>query len=247
MNIVVLAGGLSTERDVSFKSGDMVCKALRSLGHRVLLLDVFLGYHDTEEDISDIFEHTEEASVEVSDIPDTAPDIAAVKASRADQSDCFFGPNVIAICRKADVVFMALHGENGENGKVQAAFDLFGIRYTGNGYLSSAIAMDKGISKEFFKSYGVPCPQGFSLSVEEADAPRQPLAYPCVVKPACGGSSIGVSIVHNETEYKKALADAFVWEDQVVIEDYIQGREFSVGVIEGKALPVIEIAPIQGF
>ncbi len=107
--------------------------------------------------------------------------------------------------------------------------------------------MDKGISKEFFKSYGVPCPQGFSLSVEEADAPRQPLAYPCVVKPACGGSSIGVSIVHNETEYKKALADAFVWEDQVVIEDYIQGREFSVGVIEGKALPVIEIAPIQGF
>lgn len=247
MNIVVLAGGLSTERDVSFKSGDMVCKALRSLGHRVLLLDVFLGYHDTEEDISDIFEHTEEASVEVSDIPDTAPDIAAVKASRADQSDCFFGPNVIAICRKADVVFMALHGENGENGKVQAAFDLFGIRYTGNGYLSSAIAMDKGISKEFFKSYGVPCPQGFSLSVEEADAPRQPLAYPCVVKPACGGSSIGVSIVHNETEYKKALADAFVWEDQVVIEDYIQGREFSVGVIEGRALPVIEIAPIQGF
>ena len=71
--------------------------------------------------------------MEVSDIPDTAPDIAAVKASRADQSDCFFGPNVIAICRKADVVFMALHGENGENGKVQAAFDLFGIRYTGNG------------------------------------------------------------------------------------------------------------------
>ena len=81
MNIVVLAGGLSTERDVSFKSGDMVCKALRSLGHKVLLLDVFLGYHDTEEDISDIFEHTEEASVEVSDIPDTAPDIAAVKAA----------------------------------------------------------------------------------------------------------------------------------------------------------------------
>ena len=81
MNIVVLAGGLSTERDVSFKSGDMVCKALRSLGHRVLLLDVFLGYHDTEEDISDIFEHTEEASVGVSDIPDTAPDIAAVKAA----------------------------------------------------------------------------------------------------------------------------------------------------------------------
>ncbi len=247
MNIVVLAGGLSTERDVSFKSGDMVCKALRGLGHNVLLLDVFLGYHDQEEDISDIFEHTEEASVVVSDIPDIAPDIDAVKASRKDQSNCFFGPNVIAICRKADVVFMALHGENGENGKVQAAFDLFGIRYTGNGYLSSAIAMDKGISKEFLKSYGVPCPQGFSLNVADAKNPKQPLRYPCVVKPACGGSSIGVSIVHDAAEYEKALADAFVWEDEVVVEDYIQGREFSVGVIEGKALPVIEIAPIQGF
>ena len=87
MNIVVLAGGLSTERDVSFKSGDMVCKALSGLGHNVLLLDVFLGYHDQEEDISDIFEHTEEASVVVSDIPDIAPDIDAVKASRKDQSN----------------------------------------------------------------------------------------------------------------------------------------------------------------
>ena len=247
MNIVVLAGGLSTERDVSFKSGDMVAKALRKLGHKVLLLDVFLGYGTCEQNVDDIFERSIEESVVVSDIPGEAPDIEAVKASRVDQSDCFFGPNVISICRMADVVFMALHGENGENGKVQAAFDLFGIKYTGNGYLSSAIAMDKGVTKEFMKANDVPCPEGFSLTAAERQENREPLRYPCVVKPACGGSSIGVSIVHNSREYEKALDDAFMWEEEVVVEDYIRGREFSVGVIEGKALPVIEIAPIQGF
>lgn len=246
MDIVVLAGGLSTERDVSFKSGETVAKALRSRGHRVILLDVFLGYQEEETDVSDIFEHTKEEGTFVSEIPAEAPDLAAVKASRADTSDCFFGPNVIAICRRADIVFMALHGENGENGKVQAAFDLFGIRYTGNGCLSCAIAMDKGVSKEFFRSRNIPSPEGFSLC--KSDAPgRQPHRYPCVVKPACGGSSIGVSIVHNEQGYQKALQEAFRLEDKVIVEDYIRGREFSVGVLEGKALPVIEIAPLQGF
>ena len=85
MDIVVLAGGLSTERDVSFKTGDMVAKALRENGHRVILLDVFMGYKEAEEDISDIFEHSIEASVSVSAIPETAPDLAKVKASRKDQ------------------------------------------------------------------------------------------------------------------------------------------------------------------
>lgn len=247
MDIVVLAGGLSSERDVSFKSGDMVTRALRSRGHRVLLLDVFLGYQEQETDITDIFDRTEEASVQVADIPTEAPDLAAVKASRKDTSDCFFGPNVIAICRRADVVFLALHGENGENGKIQAAFDLYGIKYTGNGYLSSALAMDKGISKNFFKNNGIPTPEGMTIKKDELLPETEPVRYPCVVKPACGGSSIGVYIAHNATEFRQALADAFRWEEEVVVEDYISGREFSVGVINDKALPVIEIAPIQGF
>ena len=91
MNIVVLAGGLSTERDVSFKTGDMVSKALRENGHNVILLDVFMGYSDKEENLTGIFDRTEEVSVQVKDIPETAPDLAKVKASRKDQSDCFFG------------------------------------------------------------------------------------------------------------------------------------------------------------
>lgn len=249
MNIVVLAGGLSTERDVSFKTGEMVSKALRENGHQVILLDVFMGYSDKEEDLTGIFNRSEEVSVKVTGIPETAPDLAKVKASRKDQSDCFFGPNVIAMCRMADIVFMALHGENGENGKIQAAFDLYGIRYTGTGYLSSALAMDKGMAKQLFIDGGIPTPQGISMKKEKRtdSAKELGLRLPCVVKPCCGGSSIGVTIVRTEEEFKRALDEAFRWEDNLIIEEYVEGREFSIGVIDYKALPIIEIAPVQGF
>ena len=243
MNIVVLAGGLSTERDVSFKTGSMVAKALKENGHKVILLDVFMGYSDKEEDLTGIFDRADEISVKVSDIPTVAPDLAKVKASRKDQSACFFGPNVIKMCQMADIVFMALHGENGENGKIQAAFDLFGIRYTGSDYLSSAIAMNKETSKQFFLAKGI----SMTRDTREDDVTKLDLTLPCVVKPCCGGSSIGVTIVRNADEFKAALDDAFKWEDELVIEEYVEGREFSVGVIEGKALPIIEIAPIAGF
>lgn len=248
MNIVVLAGGLSTERDVSFITGSMVSRALRKKGHNVIMLDVFMGYQEEETDITDIFEHSLEASVPEGVITSQAPDLAQVKAMRKDQSDCFFGPNVIAICRAADFVFMGLHGENGEDGKIQAAFDLFGIRYTGTDYLSSALAMDKGLSKKMFHAAGIPTPQGIAMKKEEQIPWAETgLTLPCVVKPCCGGSSIGVSIVRTEAEFEQALADAFRYENEVVVEDYIEGREFSVGVIEFEALPVIEIAPVEGF
>ena len=249
MDIVVLAGGLSTERDVSFKTGSMVAAALKENGHRVILLDVFMGYGEQEVDLNGIFDRADEISVKVSDIPEVAPDLAAVKASRKDQSPCFFGPNVIRMCQMADIVFMALHGENGENGKVQAAIDLFGVRYTGSDYLSSAIAMNKGMAKKLFVEAGIPTPMGISMTREtrEDDVTKLNLHLPCIVKPCCGGSSIGVTIVRDAAEFKAALDEAFRWENELVIEEFIEGREFSVGVIEGKALPVIEIAPIQGF
>ena len=249
MDIVVLAGGLSTERDVSFKTGSMVAAALKENGHRVILLDVFMGYGEQEVDLNGIFDRADEISVKVSDIPEVAPDLAAVKASRKDQSPCFFGPNVIRMCQMADIVFMALHGENGENGKLQAAFDLLGVKYTGSDYLSSAIAMNKGMAKKIFVEAGIPTPKGIAMTREtrEDDVTKLNLHLPCVVKPCCGGSSIGVTIVRDAAEFKAALDEAFRWEDELVIEEFVEGREFSVGVIEGKALPVIEIAPIQGF
>lgn len=249
MKIVVLAGGLSTERDVSFKTGDMVAKALRENGHQVILLDVFMGYSDKKEDLTGIFEHSEEVSVKVEGIPEVAPDLAKVKASRKDKSDNFFGPNVIDLCQMSDIVFMALHGENGENGKIQAAFDLFGIKYTGTGYLGSALAMNKGMAKKLFLHHDIPCPKGTAMKKENRtdDVAALGVSLPCVVKPCCGGSSIGVSIAHTNEEFKAALDEAFRWENELIIEEYVEGREFSVGVIDFKALPVIEIAPVQGF
>ncbi len=249
MDIVVLAGGLSTERDVSFVTGNNVAGALRQKGHRVILLDVFMGYSDKPEDLTGIFEHSEEASVSVAGISEKAPDLEAVKKSRKDQSSSFFGPNVIELCRMADIVFMALHGENGEDGRIQAAFDLYGIQYTGTGYLSSALAMDKALSKRLFAANNIPTPAGISMEKETCqwDFDKTGLLLPCVVKPCCGGSSIGVSIVQTKEEYRRALEEAFRWEERLIVESYIKGREFSVGVIDFKALPVIEIAPLEGF
>lgn len=249
MKIVVLAGGLSTERDVSLASGAGICKTLIEQGHEAFLLDVYLGFPHAPEHLEDVFT-LPNAGLEIAEgIKTTEPDLAAVKASREDQSDCFVGPNVIEICRLADIVFMGLHGDVGENGKLQATFDILGIRYTGPNYLGSALAMDKGITKQIFKTAGVPTPLGTSLKKENKDCRLADLGLqlPVVVKPCSGGSSIGVYIVNTEAEYQEAIDKSFCYEDEVVIEPYIKGREFACGIIDGKALPVIEIIPKTGF
>ena len=249
MNIVVLAGGLSTERDVSFVTGSQVTRALRENGHKVIMLDLFMGYGKTGDDLSDAFERTEEISVKPGVISDTAPDLEAVKAMRQDQSASEIGPNVLTICRMADVVFLGLHGKSGEDGRIQATLDLYGVRYTGSDYLSSAICMDKSTAKVFLKSAGVPTPQGIIIREQKtaSEEIRRRMAFPCVIKPLSGGSSIGVSIVRSTKEMEKALEEAFRWDTAILVEEYIAGREFGVGVIAGKALPVIEIAPLEGF
>lgn len=242
MRVVVLAGGTSTERDVSLSSGSMIYKALKKNGHQAMMLDVYLGYED---DITDIFEKDIDWAAQIGAVSDQAPDLEAVKAMRKDGGKSFFGPNVLAICSQADAVFMALHGANGEDGKIQACFELMGIPYTGTDYVSSAMAMDKGIAKDIFRAHNIPTPEGIRLKAGEKEECKIP--YPCIVKACCGGSSVGVCIAHNDEEYEHAKAEAFRYDGEVVIEQYIKGREFSVGVMDGKALPVIEIAPKQGF
>ena len=243
MNVVVLAGGISTERDVSLVSGKMIYNALKKNGHNAILLDVYLGTN--EQDIQNIFTLEKDWVSEINPIQDENPDIEKIKALRPDGDKQFFGPNVITICQNADIVFMALHGENGENGKIQACFDLMGITYTGTDYISSAVAMDKALSKDIFAVYGIPTPKGIRLKKGATESEKVP--YPCIVKACKGGSSVGVCIANNDKEYENAKAEAFRYDDEVVIEQYIKGREFSVGVLQGKALPVIEIAPLQGF
>ncbi|NBJ91905.1 D-alanine--D-alanine ligase family protein [Parablautia muri] len=248
MKIVVLAGGTSTERDVSLSSGVMIYRALKSKGHKAILLDVYLGYQWEEgkqDNIVSIFEKERDWAGELGSISEQKPDIDQVKAMRPDGDKNFFGPNVIRLCQASDAVFMALHGENGENGKIQACFDLMGITYTGTDYVSSALAMDKGISKELFVYHGIPTPA--YIRFQKGQEEKETISFPCIVKACCGGSSVGVSIARTKEEYESALAEAFRYDDEVIVEQYIDGREFSVGVMEGKALPVIEIAPLEGF
>lgn len=242
MKVVVLAGGTSTERDVSLVSGSMIYRALKKNGHQAILLDVYLGY---EGDTNQIFESDVDWAAKISAISEKNPDLEAVKAMRPDGDKNFFGPNVLKLCQSADAVFMALHGANGEDGKIQACFELLGIPYTGTDFVSSAMAMDKGITKDIFLAHHIPTPAGIRLKKGEQETVRVP--YPCIVKACCGGSSVGVCIAQNDAEYEAAKAEAFRYDEEVIIEQYIAGREFSVGVMDGKALPVIEIAPKQGF
>ena len=242
MKIVVLAGGNSTERDVSFSSGSMIYKALKSRGHKAVLIDVYLGY---EGELEGIFERDIDWAAQVGAIGEESPDPETLRALRKDGGKKFFGPNVLELCEQADCVFLALHGANGEDGKIQACLELMGIPYTGTDFVSSAMAMDKGISKDIFKAYGIPTPVGIRLKKGGQETERIP--FPCVVKASCEGSSVSVSIARNEQEYLAAKEEAFRYGDEAIIEQYIKGREFSVGVMDGRALPVIEMVPKMEF
>lgn len=241
MKVVVLAGGTSSERDVSLISGSMIYKALKKNGHQAVLADVYLGL-DCE--IRGIFERDVDWAKDIQAIAEKNPDLEQVKAMRPGGDRNFFGPHVLELCQEADAVFMALHGANGEDGKIQACFELMGIPYTGTDSVSSAMAMDKGIAKDIFAAYGIPTPAGFRLRKGER---KERPSFPCIVKACCGGSSVGVCIARDEKQYDEALEEAFRYDDEAVVEQYIEGREFSVGVMDKKALPVIEIAPREGF
>ncbi len=245
MNIVVLSGGLSTERNVSLTTGAKVQNALIANGHHVILADVFMGYKMTQSVEEEFKNATNPAKIE--GVSEVVPDIEAIKKARGTSSDVFFGENIIELCSYADIVFMALHGENGENGRLQAAFDLLGIRYTGSGYLGCAVSMHKNLTKQIFKSFGIPTPGGKMVKKGEKADFKEFGGKKVVVKPCCGGSSIGVYIADNETAFNKALEEAFKFEDEILVEEFVEGREFSVGVLGDRALPAIEIIPKEGF
>ncbi|MBR3149773.1 MAG: D-alanine--D-alanine ligase [Eubacterium sp.] len=239
MDIVVLAGGTSTERDVSLITGKNVTKALRRKGHRATLLDVFMGYEGDTETFFDT-----DGIDETLKISETDPDIKGILTSRKGDAKGLFGENVVSLCKAADVVFIALHGEDGEDGKVQAAFDLMGIKYTGSGNFGSALAMNKYYSKQIMDAHGIKNAK-YIITKGGDNAPDFPL--PCVIKPFSGGSSVGVSIVTDKAEYKNAIKQAAKYESDIIIEEYVKGREFSLGIVGGKALPPIEIIPKEGF
>ena len=222
MKITVLAGGYSPERDVSLSSGSLIANALMEQGHEVFFLDPWLGIKAGER----VHYRTREEG------PGFAYDIGGE------------GPGVLEACREADMVFIALHGSTGENGQIQAVLEAYGIPHTGSGYMGSLLAMDKNISKILMRAAGVATPDWY---LAEKGKSSQPEFLPCVVKPLDCGSSVGVTIVDKEEEWHTALEAAFSYGDRVLVEKKITGREFSVGVLGGRALPAIEIIPEKGF
>lgn len=244
MNIVVLAGGLSPERDVSLSSGTMAVNALRSMGHHAVLIDLFFGAASLPNPLSEAFLSAGELPPRP--VPEVAPRLDRVRASREAGFSSAIGNGVLELCRAADMTYLALHGDCGENGALQALFDLCDVRYTGSPSFGCALAMDKFVSKGLFEAAGVRTPKGVLIRRGQRIA-LDTLPLPCVVKPCCGGSSIGISIARDAAAREKAIADAFCYEDAVLIEEYIGGMELSAGILGGEALPLIEIVPKQGF
>ena len=199
MNIIVLAGGNSTEREVSIASGQGVCKALRERNHKAVLLDPYFGASQKEENLFP-------TEYDVDKAADAMREMSSKLEETMKTRKGFFGPNVLEICKEADIVFLALHGANGEDGKVQSVLDLMGIKYTGSGPLSSGMAMDKGITKMVFEAKGVPTPKGITLEKGKCSSQLADygMGFPVIVKPCCGGSSVGVCIANNQTEYQAA-------------------------------------------
>ena len=246
MKIVVLCGGLSMERNVSITSATLICKALRQLGHRAVIVDMFYGLEDFTGSPAQLFENLPPlADARVSE---DEPDLDAVRASRKWRSPSLVGKGVFELCAMADVVFLGLHGACGEDGRIQAAFDLMGIPYTGSGYLGSAIAMDKDLTKRLVRAAGVRTPEWRIVNYDSGDigAIADSAVLPCVVKPVDSGSSIGVSIAYSRDEMVRALQENLSL-GRVIFEEYVKGREIQVGVLKGRSLPSIEIIPKHGF
>ncbi|RHR08918.1 D-alanine--D-alanine ligase [Pseudoflavonifractor sp. AF19-9AC] len=246
MKIVVLAGGLSPERNVSLSSGAMVCQALRDRGHQVALVDLFFGLEGMTGAPEDLYDQPVPESFKK--VSPQAPDLKQVRASRKDQSPSAIGPGVLELCAGADIVYLALHGACGEDGRIQAALDLLGVPYTGSGCLASAIAMDKDLTKRLVADkVTTPRWQVVRVSEENLEELVEKTELPVVVKPIDSGSSIGVYIAHTRPELHKALEGSIALGGRTVLEQYIQGREIQVALLDGKALPSIEIIPKEGF
>ncbi|MGH7483003.1 MAG: D-alanine--D-alanine ligase family protein [Longimicrobiales bacterium] len=233
MKVAVLFGGTSEERDVSIASGSQIVKSLRGRGHDVIAVDTAKGVLDEEE---------EEALLSrgIAMLP---PDAEQLDMLRTGDPTAITGAPEL---ESVDVLFLALHGGTGEDGTLQALLDLVGIPYTGSGHLASAVAMDKDISKHLFLAAGVPTPEWVMLRPGETVDPAAlegRIGYPLIVKPNAQGSTVGLAIVKFATELQPAIDDAFRFDDEVMIEGFVPGRELTVPVLGGDALPVGEIIP----
>jgi len=226
LKIAVLFGGASEERDVSMASGAQVIRALREIGHNVLAVDTAHGLLTAAEEVNLL-------SKSVGEVPPTGEALGLIRSE---------GNNLFLSSELADVdcIFLALHGGTGEDGTLQAMLEVAGFAYTGSGHLGSAVAMDKDLAKRLFLTAGIPTPAWLMVPVDESVAAAQ-LGFPLVCKPNSQGSTVGLSIVHAAEQLSVAIDRARQFGAEVMLERFISGREITVGVLDGEALPVGEI------
>lgn len=227
MRITVLTGGDADERDVSLASGCEVGAALREKGHEVVVFDT----------VSGTLSAGDEARIRGHGV-DPSPPHEQVR-DRLLAGDLDFLRND-PVAGAAEVFFLALHGGGGEDGRLQTLLDALGLTYTGSGPVGSALAMDKDLTKRLLRDAGIPTAD-WLLDETDADLVEDRLGWPVVVKAACGGSSLRLELVRGRAEWDGAVARSRTFGDRVVVEGFVAGREFTVGVLGGEALPVGEI------
>jgi D-alanine-D-alanine ligase len=229
MRVAVLFGGTSSERDVSIASGAQVFRALREAGHEVRAVDTAGGALGAEE----------EQRLLESGVAPAPPSGEELKRLRADAAVTLTQTPEL---RDADVVFLALHGGTGEDGTLQALLELAGIPYTGSGLRGSSNAMDKDVAKHLFRAAGVPTAD-WHMAPVDAETVERDLGFPVVVKASKQGSTVGLSVVKRREGLAAAIEDAYRFDDEVMIERFVPGRELTVGVLAGRPLAVGEIFP----
>lgn len=239
MKIALITGGLSSEREVSLSSGRGILKGLRNLGHEVKVIDPIYGKELTEEDV--IFKDK---------VSKAYPTLEKIRQLQRESSrkliDCINSD----LLNDTDLIFLGLHGKYGEDGKIQTLLELRGLKYTGSGIQSSAIAMDKDVSKLVFEKNNITTPEWLAIYSNNGvnyDKCAERFGNPIVIKPNDEGSTVGLTIAKDKEEFNKGLETAFNYSEKVLLEKYIKGRELTVTVIDGKAYPVIEIVPHEGF
>ena len=241
MRIVVLLGGTSSERDVSIASGLRISAALRERGHDVVAIDTVHGALGAGD---------EAALLRGGVMRTLPPDRTAL--ARLGATTLPKTVNDMTRAGHGDVVFLALHGGQGEDGTIQALLDLTGVPYTGSGHLASAIAMDKDLSKRLFRSVDVQTPDWIMLRAGDPTDWKIPtfrekvtaeLGMPLIIKPSKEGSTVGLTLVKTSAGFVPAIEEAFRYDDEVMLERFIAGRELTVGILGDRALPVGEIIP----
>lgn len=226
MKVALLTGGTSSERDVALASGIEVVRALRGRGHHVDVIDYPRGFVPPEREATLL-------PGGIGRAPPSQDELDALSRKAGALAE-------IPQLNGADVVFLALHGGAGENGTLQAVLDLMGLAYTGSGHLGSALAFDKDTAKRVLRDAGVRVPRWVMAPAGPARV-AQEVGFPCIVKPSNEGSSVGLSKVIEAASLDAAVELAARYDHDVMIEEFIPGRELTVGVLAGRALPVIEI------